>query len=182
MEGGAKIVGVFRVKNHDFTPKKSYFFSNFRGARAGCAPPLNPPLQLQWSSAVLVVSVLLKSLDILTTSVTWRMLLLEQELLTQPKHLSLPPAFSEARVARSIVFYVVFCKQLFIFLSFFVWPLHCLSFFNLRLLVTSLVSLSFSLTTYIMYMRKLTFCEIKPKTKSIYLYYLYKIVIITYLL
>ena len=25
-EGDAKIVGVFRVKNHDFTPKKSYFF------------------------------------------------------------------------------------------------------------------------------------------------------------
>jgi hypothetical protein len=25
-EGGAKIFGVFRVKNHDFTPKKSYFF------------------------------------------------------------------------------------------------------------------------------------------------------------
>ena len=29
-EGGAKIFGVFRVKNHDFTPKKSYF-SNIRG-------------------------------------------------------------------------------------------------------------------------------------------------------
>jgi hypothetical protein len=26
-EGGAKIVGGFRVKNHDFTTKKSYFFS-----------------------------------------------------------------------------------------------------------------------------------------------------------
>ena len=25
-EGGAKICGVFRVKNHNFTPKKSYFF------------------------------------------------------------------------------------------------------------------------------------------------------------
>jgi hypothetical protein len=25
-KGGAKIVGVFRVKNHDFTPKKSNFF------------------------------------------------------------------------------------------------------------------------------------------------------------
>ena len=25
-EGGAKIFGVFRVKNHDFTPKKSYFY------------------------------------------------------------------------------------------------------------------------------------------------------------
>jgi hypothetical protein len=63
-EGGAKIFGVFRVKNHDFTPKKHIFsncggrreifgvfrvknhdftpknhiFSNFRGARAGCAP------------------------------------------------------------------------------------------------------------------------------------------------
>ena len=29
-EGGAKIFGVFRVKNHDFTPKNQ-FFSNFRG-------------------------------------------------------------------------------------------------------------------------------------------------------
>jgi hypothetical protein len=26
VEGGTKIFGVFRVKNHDFTPKKSYFF------------------------------------------------------------------------------------------------------------------------------------------------------------
>ena len=25
-EGGAKIFGVFRVKNYDFTQKKSYFF------------------------------------------------------------------------------------------------------------------------------------------------------------
>jgi hypothetical protein len=25
-EGGAKIFGVFRVKNHDFTPKKILFF------------------------------------------------------------------------------------------------------------------------------------------------------------
>jgi hypothetical protein len=32
-----KIVGVFRVKNHDFTPK-NLIFSNFRGARAGCTP------------------------------------------------------------------------------------------------------------------------------------------------
>ena len=32
-DGGAKIVGVFRVKNHDFTPKKSYFFQLRREAR-----------------------------------------------------------------------------------------------------------------------------------------------------
>ena len=30
-EGGAKIFGVFREKNHDFTPT-NYIFSNFRGA------------------------------------------------------------------------------------------------------------------------------------------------------
>ena len=29
-EGGAKIFGVFRVKNHDFTPK-NYIFSNCGG-------------------------------------------------------------------------------------------------------------------------------------------------------
>ena len=44
--GGTKIFEVFRVKNHDFTPKKNHIFSNFRGARAGCAP-LNPPLMYQ---------------------------------------------------------------------------------------------------------------------------------------
>ena len=31
MEGGTTFVGVFRVKNHDFTPK-IHIFSNFRGA------------------------------------------------------------------------------------------------------------------------------------------------------
>ena len=29
-EGGAKIFGVFHVKNHDFTPKKNHIFTNFR--------------------------------------------------------------------------------------------------------------------------------------------------------
>ena len=43
-EGGAKIVGVFRVKNHDFTPK-NHIYSNFReGARRVRPPPLDPPL------------------------------------------------------------------------------------------------------------------------------------------
>ena len=70
-EGGAKIFGVFRVKNHDFTQKnvifpilggggrnfwgisceksrfyaqKNHIFTNFRGGRV--RPPLNPPLRL----------------------------------------------------------------------------------------------------------------------------------------
>jgi hypothetical protein len=42
-EGGAKIVGVFRVKNHDFTQKK-IIFANFRGGARRVRPPLDPPL------------------------------------------------------------------------------------------------------------------------------------------
>ena len=36
--GMREIFGVFRVKNHDFTPK-NLIFSNFRGGRAPGAPP-----------------------------------------------------------------------------------------------------------------------------------------------
>ena len=36
--GRREIFGVFRVKNHDFTPK-NLIFSNFRGGRAPGAPP-----------------------------------------------------------------------------------------------------------------------------------------------
>ena len=36
-----KVFGVFRVKNHDFTPK-NHIFSNFRG----CAPPGSAPAWL----------------------------------------------------------------------------------------------------------------------------------------
>ena len=42
-EGGAKIFGVFRAKNHDFTPKKIIFLPILGGARAGCAPPESAP-------------------------------------------------------------------------------------------------------------------------------------------
>ena len=41
-EGGAKIVGVFRVKNHDFTPK-NHIFSNFRGGACRVRPPVSAP-------------------------------------------------------------------------------------------------------------------------------------------
>jgi hypothetical protein len=36
-EGGAKNLGVFRVKNHAFTPKNHIFFQ-FKRGRAGWAP------------------------------------------------------------------------------------------------------------------------------------------------
>ena len=40
VEGGANIYGVFRVKNHDFTPS-NYNFSNFKGG--GGVPPGSVP-------------------------------------------------------------------------------------------------------------------------------------------
>jgi hypothetical protein len=38
-EGGAKIFGVFRVNNHDFTPK-NHIFSNFKGGGRALDPSL----------------------------------------------------------------------------------------------------------------------------------------------
>ena len=54
------------------------------------------------------------------------------------------PVFSGVRVTRSLVFCVMFCRSLFVFLSFFFWPLCCLSCFDLRILITPLVSSNFS--------------------------------------
>ena len=42
-EGGAKIVGVFRVKNHDCTPKKIIFLTILGGGAHPARPPPPPP-------------------------------------------------------------------------------------------------------------------------------------------
>ena len=44
-EGGAKMVGVFRVKNHDFTPT-IHIFSNFRGGGGRRVRPPPPWIRL----------------------------------------------------------------------------------------------------------------------------------------
>ena len=43
------------------------------------------------------------------------------------------------------IFCVVFCRQLFVLLFFFIWPLYCLSF-DVRLIIIHLVSSQFSIT------------------------------------
>ena len=43
--GGAKIFGVFRVKNHDFM-QKNHIFSNFRGGVCRVHPPWIRPWEL----------------------------------------------------------------------------------------------------------------------------------------
>ena len=53
---------------------------------------------------------------------TRRIPLVEQELPTLPEHLSSSLVFSGVRVTRSLVLCVMFCRTLFVLLSFFVWP------------------------------------------------------------
>ena len=48
------------------------------------------------------------------------------------------------RVTRSLVFCVIFCRSLFVLMYFFSWPLCYLFFFDLRILITPLVSSSSS--------------------------------------
>jgi hypothetical protein len=86
------------------------------------------------------------------TRVTRRVLLVERELLTLPEHQELITDFSGVRFFRSLIFCVMCCKLLFQCLSFCPFlPLCCLSFFDLRILITPLVfsnSLYYLLTCY----------------------------------
>ena len=62
--------------------------------------------------------------------------LVEQELLSLPEHLSSPPVFSGVYVTRSLVLCVMFCRSLFVLLSFFLWSFCCLFLFDLWILIT----------------------------------------------
>ena len=53
-----------------------------------------------------------------------RVLLVQQELLSLPEHMSSPPVFSGVRVDQSLAF----CRSLFVLLSFLFWSLFCLPF------------------------------------------------------
>jgi hypothetical protein len=72
------------------------------------------------------------------SAISWRMPYVIQELLTFPDHLSSTSVISGVLVARFIVFCVMFCRSLFFLLSTFVWSLYCVSFFELRFLITPL--------------------------------------------
>ena len=74
------------------------------------------------------------------TRVTRRVSHVEQERLTLPEQTSSPMVVSVVRGARTLVFCVIICRLLFVLLSFFIWPLYCLSISDLRLLITPLVS------------------------------------------
>ena len=64
----------------------------------------------------------------------------ELELLLFLEHLSSSPVFSGVGVTPYLVICVFFCRSLFVLLYFFFWPLCCLFFFDIRVLITPLVS------------------------------------------
>jgi len=64
------------------------------------------------------------------TKLTRRVPLVDQELLTLPKHLSSPPVLRGIGFTRSLVLYVCFVDRCLFFCAFFFWrPLCCLFFF-----------------------------------------------------
>ena len=75
------------------------------------------------------------------TRLTRRVPLVEQELCTLPEHLNHSRG---ARVTRSLALCVCFVNRCLSFCTFFFWPLSCLSFFDLWILLTPLVSLNSS--------------------------------------
>ena len=75
-----------------------------------------------------------------------RVPLVEQELPTLPEHLSSPPVFSRVRVTRSLVLYVCFIYRCLSFCPFIFWPLCCLFFFDIRIMIAPLVSSNSSYT------------------------------------
>ena len=78
-------------------------------------------------------------------TLVFSLVLVEQELLTILVHLSSPPSYSGVLAAQTLVFCLVLYLRFFVFLSLSFRPLYCLSFFNLWLLITTLVSSNFFL-------------------------------------
>ena len=81
------------------------------------------------------------------TRLTRRLPLVEQELPSLSEHLSSTPGFKWGSCYSIFSFLCKFCRSLFALLSF--WPLCCLSFYDLRILSTPLVSSSSSCITEI---------------------------------
>ena len=83
------------------------------------------------------------------TRLTRRVSPVEQELLTLQEHLSWPPVFSGVRATRSLVLCVCFVDCCLSVSTFFFLSLCCLFFFDLRMLITPLVSSNSSVNTSI---------------------------------
>jgi hypothetical protein len=124
---------VFKICCFVFFRQSCHFFSFYKIGLATCST---------FCAALLLILDTIVQTNVLLVCTHYHIGLINtdfNELLTLPEHQSSHPVFSGVRVIRSIVFCVMFCRTLFILLSFFCWPLCCLSVFELRILITPLV-------------------------------------------
>jgi len=91
----------------------------------------------------------------------------EHELLTLPEHMSSSPVFSWFRVTRSLVLCVYFVDRCLSFRTFFFWSLCCLFFFDIRIMITLLVSAN---TSYLLW-HTTRQCHVKESTKASLCYF-----------
>jgi hypothetical protein len=77
----------------------------------------------------------------LAISDSWRVSLVGQDVPFFPERPSSPTVLSRFCVAQSLVVCVMFCRPLFLLLSFFFW--HCLLFFDLRIRITPFTTSTF---------------------------------------
>ena len=68
------------------------------------------------------------------------------------EHMSLSPVFSGIRVTLSFCFIICFVDRCFVFLYFFVWPLCCVVFLDIRIVIILLVS-SCNLTVVLYFLK-----------------------------
>ena len=73
------------------------------------------------------------------TRITRRVSIVELELLTLPEN-RVHPRLLVGFVFSIFIFICMFCRLLFVLLCFFFWPLCCLFFFDIRILITPMVS------------------------------------------
>ena len=99
-------------------------------------------------------TVLSSFITVIVTRVTQRVSHVEQEVPHPSGAPEFTTGFSGVLVMQSLVFCVVFCRSLFVLLPPLIWPLCFLSF-DLRILITHLVSSNSSYIHRILYTRKL---------------------------
>jgi hypothetical protein len=78
-------------------------------------------------------------LSVMLDYLSWRVPLVEQELLNFLGHLTSPPVFSGVRVTRSLVLCVCFVDRCLSRCPVFFWPLYCVSFFDIRMFIIFLI-------------------------------------------
>ena len=133
-----KISSILRIRNNKFAFLKIYCCKMTKTNIPNCPLCYLSKGWLQFWGSVITFRSFSHSWLItgFLTRVTRRVPHVEQELPTLPEHMSSPPDCCGVHVIRFLVLCAMFCRSLFVLLSFFFCPSCFLSFFDLRILIT----------------------------------------------